>query len=228
MAQAVIRSRPSAACVVGAQQSSAWLNTRDYDETCRARRRAAKHICDVIRVVPVTRVIVLRAEATAKGLLRYFTGKPCIRGHVAERTTKYKKCMECDREDKARWRAERPGENAAYSRRWRAADPERARAGVRLSLAKWRPKNRHKKAAEERLRQARKLQRTPKWADVSTIAVFYAEAKELTEFTGVEWHVDHVIPLQGKLISGLHVRENLQLLPAIENMRKHNKFEITI
>ncbi len=173
------------------------------------------------------RTIVLRAEATAKGLPRYFTGKPCKSGHIAERTTKDKRCTTCSANWAAKWREKNPGRNAEYSRKWRAADPERAREGVRQSLRKWRPKNRHKKAYETRLRDAGKAKRTPKWANLDAILCIYEEAKELTEFTGVEWHVDHVIPLKGKLVSGLHVRENLQLLPAIENMRKHNKFEIT-
>ena len=160
--------------------------------------------------------------------MRYFTGKPCIHGHIAERHTASKKCYACMREKAVKWREKNPGRNAEYSRKWRAADPERAREGVRQSLRKWRPKNRHKKAYETRLRDAGKAKRTPKWADLEAILQIYAEAKELAEFTGVEWHVDHVIPLQGKLVSGLHVRENLQLLPAIDNIRKHNKFEITI
>lgn len=60
--------------------------------------------------------------------------------------------------------------------------------------------------------------RTPKWADLELIAKFYRERPE-----GL--HVDHIIPLKGKLVSGLNVLENLQYLPATENQRKRNKFE---
>ena len=42
--------------------------------------------------------------------------------------------------------------------------------------------------------------------------------------TGIKWHVDHIIPLQGKLVSGLHTVENLQVIPAKINMRKGNRY----
>ena len=75
-------------------------------------------------------------------------------------------------------------------------------------------------------RRAAKLQRTPQWADMSAIADFYVEAKRLEELTGIQFHVDHIVPLQGELVSGLHVAENLQLLPAHENLSKSNSFSV--
>ena len=74
--------------------------------------------------------------------------------------------------------------------------------------------------------RAARLQRTPPWADMSAIAEFYVEAKRLEELTGIQFHVDHIVPLQGELVSGLHVPANLQLLPAHENLSKSNSFEV--
>lgn len=67
--------------------------------------------------------------------------------------------------------------------------------------------------------RAKKLQRTPIWADTLAILNFYNNCPK-------DYHVDHIIPLQGKNVSGLHVLENLQYLPEIENLSKSNKFII--
>ena len=54
----------------------------------------------------------------------------------------------------------------------------------------------------------------------------YREARSLTVSTGIKHHVDHVYPLQGKLVSGLHVHTNMQILQWRENVVKNNKFEV--
>lgn len=74
-------------------------------------------------------------------------------------------------------------------------------------------------------RHAAKLKRTPPWADQAAIKAIYAEASKMTQETGVEHHVDHIYPLQGKKVSGLHVHTNLQVLVGVENMRKGNRHE---
>jgi ABC-type ATPase with predicted acetyltransferase domain len=78
-------------------------------------------------------------------------------------------------------------------------------------------------------RRAAKLKRTPKWLtveDFKQIAKVYSLAKELSEATGIAHHVDHEIPLQGKLVSGLHVPTNLVISTAAANLSKGNKYEI--
>lgn len=70
----------------------------------------------------------------------------------------------------------------------------------------------------------RQQKRMPPWADLAAIAKVYAEAARLTAETGVPHHVDHEIPLKGRLVCGLHVAENLRPIPAMDNFRKGNRF----
>jgi excisionase family DNA binding protein len=75
-------------------------------------------------------------------------------------------------------------------------------------------------------RRAAKLLRTPRWADFEAIQSFYTKAQRLTAETGIQHHVDHIYPLQGRLVSGLNVHNNLQILTGSENSRKRNRFEV--
>ena len=69
------------------------------------------------------------------------------------------------------------------------------------------------------------VRQTPPWASADEIEKVYAEARRMTEATGIPHHVDHEIPLRGDRVSGLHVAENLRVIPADDNIRKGNKFE---
>lgn len=91
---------------------------------------------------------------------------------------------------------------------------------------KWGQENPDKVAANAAWKRAMKLQRTPPWSDKSLIEPFYTLARKLTKETGIEYHVDHILPLQGELISGLHIHTNLRVIPAFENLSKHNKFSV--
>lgn len=66
---------------------------------------------------------------------------------------------------------------------------------------------------------------TPEWADLRAIATIYAAAKEMTAAIGVEHHVDHIVPLRGLHVCGLHVEYNLQVIPALDNVRKRNTWK---
>jgi hypothetical protein len=80
--------------------------------------------------------------------------------------------------------------------------------------------------AKSAKRRAKKLNATPSWLtveDFNKIEELYICAKMFKLYTGQEYHVDHIVPLQGKNICGLHVPWNLQVIPAKENLSKSNK-----
>jgi len=80
--------------------------------------------------------------------------------------------------------------------------------------------------AKNRRRELSKINRTPTWLsdlDKWLIDEIYHLSALRTELTGVEWHVDHIIPLQGEIVSGLHVPSNLQVITAKENLIKGNR-----
>jgi hypothetical protein len=85
--------------------------------------------------------------------------------------------------------------------------------------AAWRGANLDKSCATTARRKASKLQRTPPWTNKVAVAVVYAAA----DMRGLE--VDHIVPLQGKRVSGLHTEANLQLLTKSANCSKGNHFD---
>ena len=67
---------------------------------------------------------------------------------------------------------------------------------------------------------------SPSWRDKDKIARVYEERDRVTASTGKPHHVDHVIPLQGEKVCGLHVHQNLAVIDAVENLVKTNRFEV--
>jgi hypothetical protein len=89
----------------------------------------------------------------------------------------------------------------------------------------------HKNAAKETKRRAAKLLRTPVWLtkdDMWLIEQAYELSALRTKLFGFAWEVDHILPLQGKIVSGLHVPNNLQVIPAVINRQKRNKYEVAL
>lgn len=79
--------------------------------------------------------------------------------------------------------------------------------------------------AQCRWRQLSQKQQTPGWADREKIAAIYIERERISKETGISHHVDHIVPLKGKNVCGLHVEYNLRIVPATENLKKANKHE---
>lgn len=126
-------------------------------------------------------------------------------------------------EQSKRYAEKYPEKSVARTIKWRDSNPERAAEVSR----KTRYKNKDRVLANKAKYRADKIQRTPKWVDKEhlwMIKEVYNLAIERTKLHGFEWHVDHIIPLNGKNVSGLHVLENLQVIPGIDNLRKNNKY----
>lgn len=120
---------------------------------------------------------------------------------------------------KAKWHAENRDKIAEGRRERYAKHPERFQGYSK----KYAAKNPHAVAAFAATRRSRKLRATPSWANLEKVGEFYESAEGLRMLTGEWYHVDHIVPLQGKTVCGLHNEFNLQILPAIENIRKGNK-----
>ena len=113
----------------------------------------------------------------------------------------------------ARKEAQRVSDKARYD-----ADPERMRERSRARHAA----NPDKVAAKMAKRRAAKLQATPAWANDFILAEAYELSQLRTKVTGVAHHVDHIVPLSGKTVCGLHCEFNVRVIPGKENLRKSN------
>lgn len=122
-------------------------------------------------------------------------------------------------------------------RAWNEANKERRR----VVALQWREKNRDKvcatakrgrqkdparECAKVMRRHASKMNATPKWLSQDQhdeMLKIYRQASVTSAFFGARFHVDHVVPLRGAEVCGLHVPWNLQIIPAVENHRKSNR-----
>lgn len=84
--------------------------------------------------------------------------------------------------------------------------------------------NLDKHCATQNKRRARKICATPKWANETEISKLYATSKLMSELSGIEHSVDHIVPLKSKLVCGLHCEHNLAVIPAADNKTKSNRY----
>lgn len=120
----------------------------------------------------------------------------------------------------------------AYQEKWRAKNKDKKRAHYLLNADKqraasrqWKANNPDKQRANEAARRSR-MRNIPLWADRCAIAAVYREAREIRAL-GIDCEVDHIIPLRGKNVSGLHVHTNLRVLLTEDNRRKAAHFSET-
>lgn len=122
------------------------------------------------------------------------------------------------------WKQANPEIFKAINKAWKQANSEQVKATKKA----WRQANRAKVNANKAKRRAAKLRATPPWltpTQLSQITSIYSVATLIQKLTKQLIHVDHIIPLQGKEVCGLHVPWNLQLLPASKNCSKGNRLQ---
>ena len=117
-----------------------------------------------------------------------------------------------------KWRETSKEYNQTRLKLWRKDNKEH--------IATYKFNNKDSNCAHTAKRRADLLKATPPWADLEAIKEFYTKREQLTKDTGVLHHVDHIVPLNGVEVRGLHCENNLQILTASENLSKYNNLLI--
>jgi len=180
-----------------------------------------------------------RAKSIENGDTRYFTGRPCKYGHIEERNTKSGECLACSRkrskqvsEDRKKecpdhWKkiyARYADKKKAYAKAYREANPEK----VKQTINRYREENKSLFTRLQMERQLKIKQARPSWLteeDMHWINAIYQSSKLIKDEYGVETSVDHMIPIKGKNVCGLHVPWNLRVVTRSYNSKKLNKLE---
>jgi len=186
-----------------------------------------------------------RKEAKQLSVPYYFTGIPCKHGHIALRKTKGA-CVECI---KAAWQAsaeKRADYFTSYNKSERGKESKKRYYARNTELVKTRALSRppeiinsyRKKWAEanpesvrEHVKQRRRMNKkaTPAWLtseQKAEMKQMYLDAVVASRITGIRYVVDHIYPIQGEFVCGLHVPGNLQIITLKENSIKHNKMPL--
>ena len=230
--------------------------------------------------------IISKKEAKEKGLKRYYTGEPCVYGHISERYTNGGGCIVCldenrkkrmkeiysdpdkhklfrqkenakrirlmsnseyrDRQNRLRrklywenpkireklinsmkaWEQKNGHKRYEVKKKWQELNKEK----VRESGRKWRKLNPGKSSMYTKIYHYKRRGAMPEWANKKHIQDMYDAVAILNESCGrtkpgnTAFHVDHIIPLRHEDVCGLHVHNNLQIVPAEYNLKKGNKF----
>lgn len=191
------------------------------------------------------RRITTRSEAKASGAKTYFTGKPCPSGHISDRRTGSGTCVECRNAATKQWHAQHVDHNADYGKAYRKKRGEGLLSKKREYQRGWVAENKEEKrlrdaeyertkrgvgdvdflascAAKTKRYEAARSQAIPAWSDRDVVDGMYLLAQVFRR-TGLNMHVDHIVPLQGATVSGLHTHNNLQLMIGSANQSKSNR-----
>ena len=183
-----------------------------------------------------------RSEAKETGNKYYFTGQPCKHGHIAPRKTKGA-CTECLKVEWAQANATRADYFAEYNTSAAGKEAKRdyyaknkpdviARAQARTVEQKNAYKKKYKEANPDLYKELVSVRRrrfrdaTPLWLSAEQkleIRFHYRLAIALSRSTKIPHAVDHIIPLQGEDVCGLHVPWNMEVITQEENLKKSNK-----
>lgn len=128
------------------------------------------------------------------------------------------------------WRETHPDEQRAISQRraeavklWHQANPEailQHQTTYRMTES-----GAAARAANAEVRRLRMTIQVPAWADLDLISECYARAREATAVSGIQYVVDHIVPIDGEFVSGLHVENNLQVITAQKNSEKGDRYQ---
>lgn len=205
-----------------------------------------------------THSLITKRDARAMGLKRYFLGTVCRNGHQSERFVSDGGCVDCRHDKvRATREAEKarnprpqhtPMTAAQHTQRWRERHPESVAAYKKMvqesgkqreysrryyerhpeMSGNW-ARNNPALARERSMRYMAKLRAVSvSWADKSKIEAFYLEAHRLTVETGIPYEVDHIFPLHGKTVTGLHHELNLRVVTRFENRSKGNRLIVGV
>lgn len=177
--------------------------------------------------------LMTRKQAKLSGQTTYFTGQPCKNGHIASKWAVNGTCVICEKEKSPfngccnKYASFRSSEKyrEIYNKRYARENLERNRARVREYQQKNKETYLEYQNVYQAARRVLKKKAQPPWINIEEMKPIYKEMKKRNKIAGrVAFHVDHIIPLQGENICGLHVPWNLQVITAEENLRKSNKW----